>query len=82
MSDELKPCPFCGETVQVQPCGHADRTGFPYSWFIECDCGISIERGYSHNDLSDITRQSVIDMWNRRPQKWEWFTANRPQEEK
>lgn len=51
MSDELKPCPFCGSIPHL-----ADLAG----WEIICECGVDL-------CLPSPGRARLIAAWNRRP---------------
>lgn len=63
MSDDLKPCPFCGGQPmlhEIPAHTHALATfmpDHPGSWCIECNCGCG---------LIDQDRTDVIQRWNRR----------------
>lgn len=48
--DELKPCPFCGNSVEIVPEGD-------YVEIVCEDCGIAMDRG---------SYERVIEDWNRR----------------
>ncbi len=54
MSEELKPCPFCG--------GEAIRGTFNV-WCGSC-------RAETDKDDTDVTDQDVITAWNTRPSPW------------
>ena len=52
--DELKPCPFCGESAVET---RTDDNGI--SWYIFCnDCGVMC--GYA------MSKKDAIEAWNRR----------------
>lgn len=57
MTDKLKPCPFCGESVKIV------RIGGGYFWthteFKIRNCPIAHSRKYD-------TVEEVIEAWNRR----------------
>ena len=48
--DELKPCPFCGNPVEIVPEGD-------YVEIVCEECGIAMDRG---------SYERVIEDWNRR----------------
>lgn len=50
MIDRLKPCPFCGEEVEV----FEGYTG----WYIECDCG--------NSTWACDTKEELVECWNTR----------------
>lgn len=56
MSEELKPCPFCGTTEGLYPSHHWPGTGKPYA--IDCiGCGM---------DFTPREGMDVVSSWNRR----------------
>lgn len=65
MADELKPCPFCGEKVQI--CYGTDYTVSG----IRCgNCGVIaqwpwIKIGRSNKTFGELTKP-CIEAWNRR----------------
>ncbi len=60
MTEQLKPCPFCGESAQVS------RFGVDDDWIcVECDanpscCSVTTLAAYSKNG-------EIVDQWNTRP---------------
>ena len=58
MSEELKPCPFCGGEVYIDT-PELDRTGEPCYFQILCDCQILME----DDDWDELAKR-----WNTR--KW------------
>lgn len=55
---ELKPCPFCGESVSIEQ-------GWTESWSVfysfNCDnCGMHCEQN------EHMTKEEAIEAWNRR----------------
>lgn len=62
MSEELKPCPFCGGAVKMDRHKGSDETGERWDYFsVEC-------RGKDHNVICDSgdTAEEVAASWNRR----------------
>lgn len=68
MSDELKPCPFCGNSpvqYEIEPHEHGlvlDGKKFPASLghhIIECGCGVAV--------AIDESKDAVVARWNKRP---------------
>ena len=65
MSDELKPCPFCGgaKMVIVENTS-GDRQRY-WHWNTWCDtCGVET------SDEGDKTREAATARWNRRATRW------------
>ena len=54
MSNELLPCPFCGERPRLSLDTRSDRD----EWYIWCSCGMVTHFFYSDTD--------AIAAWNRR----------------
>lgn len=55
MSEELKPCPFCGGTyVDTLNCGDG-------TWTVECSGGCTAQLE------NNLTEKDAIDAWNTRP---------------
>ena len=67
MTEELKPCPFCGRTDMelcvVDECG--DRRGPEEVGHIDCKCGCSMQSDGVHERCVDA-KNEVIAQWNRR----------------
>jgi hypothetical protein len=60
MSQELKPCPFCGERPKSLFTNLVLRLAFwKAGWHIECRCGAEGPKC--------ITRERAEAAWNRRP---------------
>lgn len=56
---ELKPCPFCGNDVEVK---RYKANGNDW-WFVECiHCRIKIDPFLNINR----TKEEIIEIWNRR----------------
>lgn len=53
MNDKLKPCPFCGEKVDL----FMGVDGSWATWIIECNCGI---------EMRFLSREDAIEAWNTR----------------
>lgn len=57
MSDNLKPCPFCGGQASVQMMFHSMLSN---EYFVKCKkCGAETERYYKG-------RYGAVKAWNRR----------------
>lgn len=64
MAEELKPCPFCGETPSEDSYAHADG-GYKYG-AISCSCGVigpDVRTGYKK---WPEWRDSAVTAWNER----------------
>lgn len=69
MTDDLKPCPFCGravEIIHVDPCGyavayHSDEYAVAIAHKGEGECIAKYLMSYSQREES-----MMIDLWNRR----------------
>ncbi|HFQ8088848.1 TPA: Lar family restriction alleviation protein, partial [Pseudomonas aeruginosa] len=64
MAEELKPCPFCGETPGADSYAHADG-GCKYG-AISCSCGVigpDVRTGYKS---WPEWRDSAVTAWNER----------------
>lgn len=61
MSEELKPCPFCGSTdIDIVRCDDG-CCGALIRWFECCSCGCE-----KPPDKSHPTDNEAIESWNRR----------------
>jgi Restriction alleviation protein Lar len=58
VSDELKPCPFCGNPVEPEPPNPQDPDS---SWFVACN-NLSCVQPWDAED----TRERLAKSWNRR----------------
>lgn len=68
MSEELKPCPFCGDDFQEVYINRLDVS------FIECQgCGarLKIDSTRCHDTLVPQLYEGLVRMWNRRPEDGE-----------
>ncbi|HFH3172670.1 Lar family restriction alleviation protein [Pseudomonas aeruginosa] len=64
MAEELKPCPFCGETPGADSYAHADG-GYKYG-AISCSCGVigpDVRTGYKK---WPEWRDAAVAAWNAR----------------
>ena len=89
MSEELKPCPCCGETAEIDTRqtfrGIADGRLMEALAIYCTGCTLQITVCYA--DVPDITTEQVIAMWNTRaqaqaapeaePVAWDWYNARR-----
>ena len=67
MSEELKPCPFCGRNVKIENIGDTDSNEKIYMIF--CDCGASVTFAGSDEGEEgsyDLNKKESIAAWNRR----------------
>lgn len=82
MSEEIKPCPFCGVVPTFEE--HEDHIGTQYE--VYCECGLSCsciqisdlmtieewETGWDdkevryHKEFFDRARNKAIENWNKR----------------
>lgn len=73
MSEELKPCPHCGETkyLKLTPYRADDDGGEPFDWGFTVLCSaLGFEhrpRGCGSNGAWGETQEEAIAAWNRRP---------------
>lgn len=66
MSEQLKPCPFCGENAGVH---HAYDEDGCYWAYVKCQgCGVRTSGKWisNRNDACPIFYAEVRDAWNRR----------------
>ena len=64
MTEELKPCPFCGSHDVQLVAEYGDVLGRQYAWGVRCDkCNADF---FIDLDSSDDGREETIDAWNRR----------------
>jgi Lar family restriction alleviation protein len=70
MSDELKPCPFCGGTNIHIPV-HDDGSIFGWVQCLTCECdGPLISEIYVENKRhTAATKEKIIEAWNKRYEK-------------
>ena len=61
MSEELKPCPFCGATNELKKCRFFDMVGRVYS--IEC------EKCNDTRVMSSVSMDAAKIKWNTRPEE-------------
>ena len=56
MSDELKPCPFCGKKPSIQRSGPGNLV-----WYIECDSPLTENEAAIHRDNNPLnnTRTNI-----------------------
>lgn len=72
MKKEIKPCPFCGNDVEIDevPLWHGTHGYFGcYEYKIRCNvCGCSLQ--YERNDTiyrsKNEAKDNVIEAWNKR----------------
>jgi Lar family restriction alleviation protein len=62
MKEELKPCPFCGDTPYIKMC----EKGFDFMvCTIKCYCGVELSTNGIPKAENRI-RKSAIEKWNSR----------------
>lgn len=68
MSEELKPCPFCGGDGEIMRSGHSI-----YALCTECNSvGMSVNIFYCRsNDEVEYQKELLIDQWNARAESSE-----------
>ena len=62
--EELKPCPFCGSTVQSNCAMYISRMAEHPTYYIECSNESCIAAYFDEAAFSD--EQELIEAWNRR----------------
>lgn len=66
MSDELKPCPKCGQPVTGRLCGGPAAYGCrEWDYEVECECGIIWDFSPGDVDEEEAVRRG-IEAWNER----------------
>lgn len=65
MSDELKPCPFCGGEGEV----NKSRFLWIVEWRVWCKTCWATTHGYADTNVWKQSRQEAIDVWNRRTKR-------------
>lgn len=58
MSEELKPCPFCGGEAIVKG---SDKM---LIWWVDC----KTSQCHASDNADTLSREAAIAAWNRRPQ--------------
>ena len=73
MTEQLKPCPFCGRkpTDPVKSSDSDERCGYNFKVSISCKCGATISAGSKHDkqgwcDDKGEAMEAVIKAWNAR----------------
>lgn len=61
MSEELKPCPFCGTVPKM---GTSELMNGRPRYFVECEGNGCVMRAYTANDYE--TPLEAVEAWNRR----------------
>ena len=66
VSDELKPCPFCGGGNQEVYANDwtGDSSTEEYTGVVDCECGCMVETEEFDNEVEAIC--AAIAAWNRR----------------
>ena len=65
MTEELKPCPFCGNTDIEGPIGR--KIKYDVDAIVECQCGASIS--YNGSSIYKVMEETK-EKWNRRASPW------------
>ena len=60
MDDDLKPCPFCGNSPQLKH----DKIGGHHFWSVECDNDENCPVVIATNDFE--LKSEAIKVWNTR----------------
>lgn len=69
---ELKPCPFCGEVVELEkrPLWNGSHGYYGCYEFIiqckKCGCKINMDKNDTVYYSEDVARDNAIEAWNRR----------------
>jgi Lar family restriction alleviation protein len=69
MSDNLKPCPFCGGEAVVKCICDAGRPDTD-DWWVSCS-GCRVERPSTRKSEIVHSRDEAIAAWNRRAGSWQ-----------
>lgn len=77
MMEELKPCPFCGNKVEVEkiPLWYGNGRGYSgcYEFKIKCkSCGCTVDQPKNDSVYrsEEKARENAIEAWNRRPEPY------------
>lgn len=60
MSEELKPCPFCGGEIKL------DEDDFYMFCCDKCGAGITFAKELEDGTATDCNKKESIEKWNRR----------------
>lgn len=69
MSEELKPCPFCGGEAKIK----AANKNYGFTIWCQCECGARTVGYCPYTDNEDSSLESIescknsaVEVWNRR----------------
>ena len=66
MSDDLKPCPFCGGEAEILP---YYTTSDNNAYFIECSNCRARTDWYNPRSHKRVNKDALPDLWNNRKEK-------------
>lgn len=65
MSEELKPCPFCGNTKMLV---YEEKGRFGFTeWIVECDSHYCACQPTAHDSYQ--TKEEAVEAWNTRAER-------------
>lgn len=78
MSEELKPCPFCGGEAEIDFSSVTDFGGFGHqTGWCEClNCGLQIDLEFNADDKSINPTKLLTKKWNTRGPQSDWISVD------